>query len=102
MADRSLHESYQQQQQPGGNGGGRVVQPPVALTRSLPSYNELVSRRRQQAAQLETQLEGATALLPPDEEDDGYPTSNNPFDEVVIGGYENITYEPSLFHLSLF
>jgi len=107
MVDRSVNESYQQQI--GGGGSRSVTQTPIALTRSVPSFNEMESRRRQQAAMLEDQLEGATALPQPGEygDDSDYPSSHNPFaaeNEVVIAGYENVTYEPSfdrLFSLSL-
>ena len=107
MVDRSVNESSYQEQHIGG-GSRAVTQAPIALTRSVPSFNEIESRRRQQAAMLEDQLEGATALPKPGEyeDDSGYPSSHNPFaeNEVVIAGYENVTYEPSfdrLFSLSL-
>lgn len=76
------------------------VPPPIVLQRSPPSYNDVTDSRK--VANLDGLVqpdeEGAVALPvagPSSEPDYGNRLSNNPFDEFIIEGYENVTYEPS-------
>lgn len=84
------------------------IPPALAVGRAPPTYNEVAQSQHvinlNGLAQLDgtNQEEGAAAALPLHSLDgkkttpiDGATASSNPFDDFIVEGYEDVTYEPS-------
>ena len=95
---------------PGSQG---FIPPPVVLQRSLPSYNEVPGSQSiatldgyapttEQGVKPKSLKQTEKAARPTSDPEYESNISPNAFDEFIIEGYENVTYEPSRYFFLLF
>jgi hypothetical protein len=93
---------------PGSQG---FIPPPVVLQRSLPSYNEVPGSQSiatldgyapttEQGVKPKSLKQTEKAARPTSDPEYESNISPNAFDEFIIEGYENVTYEPSWYFFS--